>query len=58
MTKFMLHCGFNFEAYAKNVREKTTKCSLDSIAFTRLIQIGTVAPNYFHYLLLTNNFKI
>ena len=24
----MLGCGFNFEAYAKNVREKETKCSL------------------------------
>ena len=24
----MLGCRFNFEAYAKNVREKATKCSL------------------------------
>ena len=24
----MLGCRFSFEVYAKNVREKTTKCSL------------------------------
>ena len=24
----MLGCGFSFEVYAKNVREKATKCSL------------------------------
>ena len=24
----MLGCRFNFEAYAKNIREKATKCSL------------------------------
>lgn len=29
MKKFMLSCSFNFEAYAKNVREKATKCSLE-----------------------------
>ena len=29
MRKFMFSCRFiNFEAYAKNVREKATKCSL------------------------------
>ena len=28
MKKFMLDCRFSFEAYAKNVREKATKCSL------------------------------
>ena len=27
----MLGCRFNFEAYAKNVREKATKCSLKTI---------------------------
>ena len=27
MLKFVLGCRFNFEAYAKNVREKATKCS-------------------------------
>ena len=28
MKKFMLVCRFSFEAYAKNVREKATKCPL------------------------------
>ena len=28
MKKFMLGCRFSFEAYAKDVREKMTKCSL------------------------------
>ena len=28
MKKFMLSCRFNFEAYAKNVREKVTKCPI------------------------------
>ena len=27
---FMLGCSFTFEAYAKDVREKATKCSLKS----------------------------
>ena len=31
MKKFMLGCRSSFEAYAKNVREKTTKCSLKTI---------------------------
>ena len=29
MKKFMISCSFNFEAYAKKVKEKATKCSLD-----------------------------
>ena len=28
MKKFLLGCSFNFGAYAKDVREKATKCSL------------------------------
>ena len=28
MKKFMLDCRCTFETYAKNVREKPTKCSL------------------------------
>ena len=28
MKMFLLGCSFSFEAYAKNVREKATKCSL------------------------------
>ena len=28
MKKFTLGCRFSFEAYAKDVREKMTKCSL------------------------------
>ena len=30
MKKFMLSCRFSFEAYAENVREKTTKGSLET----------------------------
>ena len=30
MKKFMLGCRFSVEAYAKNVGEKATKCSLKS----------------------------
>ena len=28
--KFILGCRFSFEAYAKNVKEKATKCSLET----------------------------
>ena len=28
MKTFMLGCSFNLEAYAKNVKEQATKCSL------------------------------
>ena len=28
MKKFMMGCRFNFKACARNIREKTTKCSL------------------------------
>ena len=28
MKKFIFGCWFSLEAYGKNVREKTTKCSL------------------------------
>ena len=31
MRKIMLGCRFNFEAYAKNVREKATKCFLKTV---------------------------
>ena len=30
MKKFMLRCRFNFETYAKDIREKATKCYLKS----------------------------
>ena len=29
MKRFMLGCRFSVEAYAKNVRERSTKCSLN-----------------------------
>ena len=30
MKKFILTCTLSFEAYAKNVKEKATKCSLET----------------------------
>ena len=56
MKKFMLGCRLSFEAYAKIVREKATKCSLkttealldaDEHLLTSDIYQGTVAPNCF-----------
>ena len=57
----MLGCRFYFEAYAKNVREKATKCSLKTAEpqlrfywmlmnmYLRKFDVyqSTVAPNYF-----------
>ena len=53
----MLGCRFNFEPYAKNVREKATKCSLktDEIRLDNNVHVLTkfdiyqerVAPNCF-----------
>ena len=57
----MLGCRFSFEAYAKNVREKATKCSLKTAEpqlrfywmlmnmYLRKFDVcqSTVAPNYF-----------
>ena len=40
--KFILGYTFTFKAYAKNVREKTTKCSLETDIYQ-----STVAPNCF-----------
>ena len=40
--KFILGYTFTFKAYAKNVREKTTKCSLKTDIYQ-----STVAPNCF-----------
>ena len=57
MIKFMLGCGFIFEAYAKNIRETATKCSLKNTEFPLDsdgyvlckfdIYQGTMAPNCF-----------
>ena len=57
MKKFILGCRLNVEAYEKNVREKTTKCSLKTIEILLnadehvltwvWVYQGTVAPNYF-----------
>ena len=57
MKKFMLGCRFNFEPYAKNVREKAAKCSLktDEIRLDNNVHVltkfdiyqGRVAPNCF-----------
>ena len=53
----MLDCRFSFEAFAKNVREKATKCSLKTTRFYWMlmdmcllkcdIYHGAVAPNCF-----------
>ena len=40
MKKFMLGCRVSFEAYAKSVREKVTKCSLKTAEV--LLDIGCI----------------
>ena len=54
MKKFMLSCRFNFEAYAKNVREKATKGCLETTEVLLNADLpkfdiyqGIVSPNCF-----------
>ena len=54
MKKFMLSYRFNFEAYAKNVREKATKGCLETTEVLLDADLpkfdiyqGTVSPNCF-----------
>ena len=54
MKKFILSCRFNFEAYAKNVKEKSTKGCLETTEILLDADLpkfdiyqGTVSPNCF-----------
>ena len=45
MKKFTLSCKLSSEAYAKNVREKGTKCSLET-AEVLLMLMDKCLPNF------------